>query len=184
MSRDVWSDDMFDNIKLKNAMRDLKKGNNNAMDYIYDVTNRMVYYQIYQIIKRRDISEDIMQDVYMKVLKNILKYQEQDQPKSWILSIARNEALNQYKRMKRETVVDIDTLNQKSYDQTASPIIDLASHILDEDEFIIVMSCVVDQKTRKEVGKILNLSTSGVTFKLNVALDKLKNQLEGGTKHD
>jgi hypothetical protein len=46
VSRDVWSDDMFDNIKLKNAMRDLKKGNNNAMDYIYDVTNRMVYYQI------------------------------------------------------------------------------------------------------------------------------------------
>ncbi|PKK86804.1 MAG: hypothetical protein CVV63_03585 [Tenericutes bacterium HGW-Tenericutes-8] len=175
---------MFDNIKLKAAMRDLKNGHNNAIDYIYDVTHRMVYYQIYQIIKRRDVSEDIMQDVYMKVFQNIGQYSEQNQPKSWILSIARNEALNQYKKRKRETVVDIDTLNQKSYDQTASPIIDLASQILDEDEFIIVMSCIVDQKTRKAVGKLLNLSTSGVTFKLNVALDKLKNQLEGGTKHD
>ena len=174
---------MFDQMRLKQAMKDLKNGQANAIDVIYDITNRMVFYQIYQIVKRKDVAEDIMQDVYMKVYQHRTSYQD-DQPKSWILRIAKNEAINQYHKQSRETLVDIETLNQPSLEKEETPLIDLAAQLLDEDEFMIVMQCVVEGKTRKEVGKLLNLSTSGVTFKLNVALEKLRNQLEGGTNHD
>lgn len=174
---------MFDQIKLKQAMKQLKNGHHDAMDVIYDITNRMVFYQIYRIVKRKDVAEEIMQDVYMKVFQHRAFYQE-DQPKSWIMRIAKNEAINHYHKQSRETLVDVETLNQPTDDKSETPLIDMAARILDEDEFFIVMQCVVEGKTRQTVAKALNLSTSGVTFKLNVALEKLKNQLEGGTNHD
>lgn len=174
---------MFDQLKLKLAMRDLKNGQANAIEQIYDMTNRMVYYQIYRIVKRKEVTEDLMQDVYMKVYQNRHLYSD-DQPKSWILKIARNEAINHYHKQQRETLIDVELINQPTQDNSDTPLIDLAAQILDEQEFMIVMQCVVEGKTRKEVATQLNLSTSGVTFKLGVALDKLKNQLEGGTNHD
>ena len=174
---------MFDQIKLKLAMKQLKNGQSNAMDVIYDITNRMVFYQIYQIVKRTAVAEEIMQDVYMKIYQNRASYQD-DQPKSWIMRIAKNEAINHYHKQSRETLVDVETLNQPTQEDTETPLMDLAAQVLDEDEFYIVMHCVVEGKTRQTVAKTLNLSTSGVTFKLNVALEKLKHQLEGGTNHD
>ena len=44
-----------------------------------------------------------------------------------------------------------------------TPLIDLASRILEEDEFNIVMLCVVEKYKRREVAKLFNLSTSRVT---------------------
>jgi RNA polymerase sigma-70 factor (ECF subfamily) len=164
-------------------MKQLKHGQHDAMDVIYDITNRMVFYQIYQIVKRKDVAEEIMQDVYMKVFQHCTSYHE-DQPKSWIMRIAKNEAINHYHKQSRETIVDVETLNQPTQEDTETPLIDLAASTLDEDEFYIVMHCIVEGHTRQAVAKSLNLSTSGVTFKLNVALEKLKNQLEGGTNHD
>jgi RNA polymerase sigma-70 factor (ECF subfamily) len=174
---------MFDQIKLKMAMSDLKSGQSDAIDRIYDLTNRMVFSVIYSIVKRTDVTEDIMQDVYMKIYQNRLRYQE-DQPKSWILKIAKNEAINQYHKQMKETIVDVESLNTLSTNTNETPLIDLASQTLDADEFLIVMQCIIEGKTRKEVANLLDLSTSGVTFKLNVALEKLRIQLEGGTNHD
>jgi RNA polymerase sigma factor (sigma-70 family) len=173
---------MFDQMRLKQAMKQLKNGHNDAIDVIYDITNRMVFYQIYQIVKRKDVAEEIMQDVYMKVFEHRATYQE-DQPKSWIMRIAKNEAINHYHKQSRETLVDVETLNQPTDDNRETPLIDMASQILDEDEFYIVMQCIIEGKTRQTVANALHLSTSGVTFKLNVALEKLKSQLEGGTNH-
>ncbi|MDX9807078.1 MAG: RNA polymerase sigma factor, partial [Acholeplasma sp.] len=102
---------MFDQIKLKQAMKQLKNGQSDAMDVIYDITNRMVFYQIYQIVKRTAVAEEIMQDVYMKIYQNRASYQD-DQPKSWIMRIAKNEAINHYHKQSRETLVDVETLNQ------------------------------------------------------------------------
>lgn len=174
---------MFDQIKLKMAMNDLKSGQSDAIDRVYDLTNRMVFSVIYPIVKRTDVTEDIMQDVYMKIYQNRLLYRD-DQPKSWILKIAKNEAINEYHKQIKETIVDIESLNTPSNNTNETPLIDLASQILDVDEFLIVMQCIIEGKTRKEVANLLDLSTSGVTFKLNVALEKLRNQLEGGTNHD
>jgi len=40
------------------------------------------------------------------------------------------------------------------------------------------MLCVVEGYKRREVAKMYNLSTSGVTWKLNNALEKLRRELQ------
>lgn len=165
---------MFSEQKLIKAMEALKNGDDSSFDVIYDQTNRLVYYVIYSILKNHHQSEDVMQDVYMKVCEKISSYT--NSPKAWISTIARNLAINQYNKNKKE-VSDFD-FDKISTTRPETPLIDLAAKILPEDEFTITMLCVCEGYKRREVAKIVNLSTSGVTWKLDNALKKLKKEVQ------
>ncbi|HHU21305.1 MAG TPA: sigma-70 family RNA polymerase sigma factor [Acholeplasma sp.] len=167
---------MFDELKLKRSMEKLQQGNDGAFEYIYDATHRLVYYQIYSILKSHQEAENIMQDVYIKVYKNIDKYTN-DNPRAWIVAIARNEAINRYHKNKREVFMDEEELDLFIEKDEKTPLINLAVKILDEEEFLLVAYSILEDKSRREVAKILNLSPSGVTYKLNLALEKLKKEV-------
>ncbi|HOH58801.1 MAG TPA: sigma-70 family RNA polymerase sigma factor [Bacilli bacterium] len=167
---------MFDEIRLKRSMEKLQQGNDEAFEYIYDSTHRLVYYQIYSILKSHQEAENIMQDVYIKVYRNIDKYKN-DNPRAWIVTIARNEAINQYHKNKKEVFMDEEELDAFSEEDEKTPLINLAVKILDEEEFLLVAYSVLEGKSRREVAKILDLSPSGVTYKLNLALEKLKKEV-------
>lgn len=166
---------MFNNKTLENSMLALKNGDQNAFDIIYEETNRLVYYIVYQILKNHQRTEEIVQDVYLKVYQKIDSYT--NSPKAWISTIAKNLAINAYNKYKHEVIVE-DVFDEALDVKEETPLIDLASRVLSHDDFMIVMLCVCEDYTRKEVGKLLNLSTSGVTWKLNNALEILKREVQ------
>lgn len=161
-------------LKLEKAFQALKKGDETAFVEIYEATHRLVYYTIYQILKDSELAKDIMQDTYLKVHEKIDSYRS-DSPKAWIMTIARNLAINAYNRRKKELLLDYETIDYLAAEERkTTPLIDLAAKKLSEDEFLILMLCVCERYKRREVAEIMNLSTSGVTWKLNQALEKLK----------
>ena len=168
---------MYNEKRLKKSMDRLKKGDINAMDVIYDETHKLIYYHAYHILKDPYLTEDIVQETYLKIHANIHIYQNQN-PRAWITTIAKNLSLNLLKRESRTIVVDESSLDVIDSKQSDTPLIELANHLLDEEEFMILMYCVVEEQTRRKVGELLGLSTSGVTYKLNVALDKLRNYIK------
>lgn len=178
-----WRITMFDNIKIEKSMQLLKNGDTSAFDTIYEETHRMVFYIVYPIVKDYARAEDVTQNVYIKVYEKINLYKENTSAKAWIATIAKNLALNEYKKYKNDVVIDIEKSNNipEDVNQENTPLIDLASENLAEDEFMVVMLCVCEGYKRREVAKILNLSTSGVTWKLDNALKKLKSLTEGET---
>ncbi len=165
--------------KLEKAMQKFKAGTESAFETIYDITHKLVYYVIYRILNDPLETEEITQEVYMRLYQNIDKYKSGN-PQAYITTIARNLAINEYNKKKKAPTFDIDEIDKladpKEYEDT--PTINLAMEILEEDEFLIVMLATVQNYTRKELGKMFNLSTSGVTYKLNEALNKLKEALE------
>ena len=166
---------VYNEKELEKGMQALKNGDESGFNIIYDQTHRLVYYVIFSILRDSYISEDIMQNTYIKVYQNIKSYQS-NAPKAWITTIARNLAINEYNRKKHEKMVDIEEFDliPDENERKDTPLIDLAAKILDEDEFMIVMLCIVEGYKRREVAKLTNLSTSGVTWKLNNALEKLR----------
>lgn len=167
---------MFSKKELEKSMQALKKGDDNAFNYIYDSTHHLVYYVIFSVLKDAFLSEDIMQNTYIKVYENIHKYNA-NEPRAWITTIARNLAINEYNRRKRVDTVDIEELDLIIADQKTqndTPLIDLAAKNLDDVEFLVIMLCIVEGYKRREVAQIINKSTSGVTWILNNALEKLR----------
>lgn len=65
-------------------------------DYGDDVLNFLIYYT-----GRRDV-DDLVQEVFVKALRRIETFNELSSPKTWLLSIARNTAIDDSRKRKKE----------------------------------------------------------------------------------
>ena len=95
-----------DTIEMKEIIRQLKNNNLDMFDDFYNLTKNQVYMAIMPILKNRHKTEDIMQETYLRFLNNIGKYKENTNVVAFIVTIARNLALNLYNKVKREVNYD------------------------------------------------------------------------------
>lgn len=74
---------------------ELQKGNQKAFERIYELYSESIFGVIYTIIKDEEISEEVLQDVFLKIWDNAASY---DATKgrffTWILNIARNSSID------------------------------------------------------------------------------------------
>ena len=54
--------------KLEKHIELLKSGDNSAFDYIYEQTNRAVYFAVLYIVRDKMYAEDILQDTYLRAI--------------------------------------------------------------------------------------------------------------------
>ena len=93
--------------QLEECLQLLKNGNLNAITPIYKQMSKPVYTVAFAILKDEGASQDIMEDTFIKVRQNINNYQENTNPSAWILTIARNLALMEYRKRKKEVMFDV-----------------------------------------------------------------------------
>ncbi|MDI1255848.1 MAG: sigma-70 family RNA polymerase sigma factor [Flavobacterium sp.] len=71
------------------------KKDDKAFTILYDMYSKNLYGIIYNLIKDREESEDVLQEVFVKIWKNIETYNEgKGRFFTWILNIARNTAID------------------------------------------------------------------------------------------
>ena len=85
------------------------KGNDEAMSVLIDRHKSRIFTTIYLIVKDKFIAEDILQDVFIKtinVFKN-KKYNEQGKFLPWILRIAHNQAIDHFRKERRNPKITL-----------------------------------------------------------------------------
>lgn len=176
----------MNSAKLDKKVAEYMAGDRRAFDYIYECTNRAVYFSALYIVRDKAYAEDIMQETYMRALGALESYIRGTNFTAWLARIAKNLALNHVKKGARETASDFtDEAEIRRYGtkETELPFIfDVAAKVLDEQQYEIVMLCHVAGYKRREVAGMLSLPIGTVTWKNNEALKKLKEVLkkEGG----
>lgn len=75
-------------------MYDEKQKHDDEFIKIYMKYKTPVYFYVLSILKDAGLSEDIMQETFIKVRTNIYKYDSINNLRTWIMKIARNLALN------------------------------------------------------------------------------------------
>jgi RNA polymerase sigma factor (sigma-70 family) len=80
-----------------------KNGNERAFADLLERHSDRVFTTIYVIVKDRYVAEDLMQDVFIKAIKTIKsgRYNEEGKFLPWILRIAHNLAIDQFRKDKR-----------------------------------------------------------------------------------
>lgn len=82
----------------------LKSKDERAFNYLYDNYSAALYGVIWKVLGIEELANDILQEVFVKIWKNIEQYDNsKGRLYTWMLNIARNMA--------------IDTLRSKSYQQ-------------------------------------------------------------------
>lgn len=80
---------------------------------IYRHKNR-VYSYILQIVKNHDLAQDIFQDTFIKVIRSLKhgKYIENGKFISWVLRIAHNLIIDQFRRDKQSNTISNDSFEK------------------------------------------------------------------------
>lgn len=169
---------------LERAVIRLKNGEQKYFDYIYDKTFKLVYFTVLKILNNKAQAEDVAQETFVTAFKNIQKYQS-DNITAWLVTIARNLAINCYNRNKRETIVDFQ--ENASYfgsyeigNNEGNGIFELALKVLDETDYQIMIMSIVSGYKRREIAEVLKIPISTVSWRYKKALQILKNKLKGG----
>ena len=170
-------------VHLDGYIKRFINGDRTAFDEIYHRTRKSVYYVAFSVLRDGYLAEDVMQTTYMRVIKNIRSYVFGTNPAAWIVKIAKNEALNVKKTRARESLTDDFTdCPEHGSDEPYKygELIDLARRNLDEDEFSVMMLVSVCGYKRREIGDMLDMPVSTVTWKYKNALGKMRVALKEG----
>lgn len=152
----------------------LKKGYEETFEECYYQYKNLVYYVIIKITKDKELAEELVQDTFIKMYQQINKF-DGKYFKAWLLTIAKNLALNEIKRQKKEIefgdYLVVDVLDTKN--EMRNLLYDL-EHILNPKEYdIFILRIVYDMKQR-EIAEYLNIPIGTVGWTYQEALKKVK----------
>lgn len=162
--------------KVARAIRQLKKGKTEYFDEIYDLTRASVYYVIRGVLKDSYLVEDAMQETYVAFLNSIAKIDDEQNPLSYLLQIAKNKALDEARRKTRAAGANIDDVEIATSDVTVSdlPLLEHARQNLSDDEFRILELTTIYGYRRVEVAKMIGEPISTINWKYNKIIKKVK----------
>lgn len=155
-----------------------------------DVTAQYELYQKYspkmfgvclRFAKCREEAEDILQEGFIKVFKNLKTFRNEGKLEAWIRRIMVNTAINFYKRKYPDFPdIDFDRLQLKYHaheDITAEmshkEILETVQK-LPKGYRMVFNLYVIEGYTHKEIGKMLNISVNTSKSQLSRAKDLLK----------
>lgn len=80
-----------------------RNGSEAAFDLLVDRYKSKVYTTIFLIVKEQSLAEDLLQDVFVKVVHtlNSDKYNEEGKFKPWLMRIAHNLAIDHFRKARR-----------------------------------------------------------------------------------
>lgn len=170
----------MDNKTFKNLFNSMRNGNKDSFTCIYNELKKPVYTIIYRILLNKYDSEDVMQELFLRLYK-LSPETKIDNPRAYIFQMARNMAITQLKKV-RDDVIDEDMVdeNYSNFDETICTRLTLdeaLKHITISQREIISLRINADMKF-KEIAKVLDLPLGTVLTRYKTALKTLKELIQ------
>ncbi|MGM0874037.1 MAG: RNA polymerase sigma factor SigX [Bacillota bacterium] len=91
---------------------------------IYEKYHHDLFQFLFYMVKNREQAEDLVQEVYIRVLKSYEKFEGRSSEKTWLISIARHVAIDWFRKQKtvRQRILEkFDWDKQQIVDNQALP---------------------------------------------------------------
>ncbi|MDG5470678.1 RNA polymerase sigma factor SigX [Jeotgalibacillus sp. ET6] len=109
-------------------------------DYQQDVFQFLIY-----LVKNRDIAEDLMQEVFIRVMKSYEGFQGKSSEKTWLFSIAKNVAIDHFRKQSTIKKRIMSSFDWSKKEQAADSL--LPSEIAELNESMRELYACLDQCT-------------------------------------
>lgn len=155
-------------------------------DILYDRYSKKVFVKCNSLLRDQAKAEDAMQEIFIKVLLNLSKFNKKAKFSTWLYSITYNYCIDSIRKGKKRKSVSVDdvaeleevpdTIDDKRLLETN--IVRLKA-VLDkiptEDKAILLMK-YQDDMSIKDIGSALSKSESAVKMKIKRAKEKFVKQ--------
>lgn len=143
-----------------------------------------LYWHIRNMLKDHDDSDDVLQNTFIKIYKNIHQFNGDSQLYSWMYRIATNEAINFLNQKARKQQISSEELQQQIVDQLQSDVYFEGDEIQlklqqaiatlpEKQQQVFNMKYFQDLKYR-EISHILGTSEGALKASYHIAVRKIK----------
>ena len=136
----------------------------------------MIYRIAYQRVLNQYDAEDIVQEVFVKLLCNKNYFRDGEHVKAWLIRATVNLCVNYKKKLARQKTISASQL-EIPFTEPEREILEELYLLSDEDRIILYLYYYEEYKIR-EIAKILRQKQNTINSKLTRARNKLKKIME------
>lgn len=165
-------------------MLKVKEGDLDKLGLLFERYNRRLYRFFYRLTHRRDVSEDLVQGVFERILKYRNSYTNEGSFTTWVFQIARNLQIDHYKSSKKNEELNEfinwdqlegDSLEPEEEQSKAElKLLQKAMDQLDETKKQTLVLSRFEGFKYKEIAEIMNCTESAVKVRIFRAMDELE----------
>jgi len=89
------------NEEAHKLLKQISKKDEAAFHKLYEKTNKMVYFYLFRLTKNEHVAEEVMIETFTQVWKSAKTFKGQSKVTTWIIGIARNMAMKEFKNIKK-----------------------------------------------------------------------------------
>ena len=163
-------------------MLQVKAGDLDKLGLLFERYNRKLYNYFYRLTYRRDVSQDLVQSVFERIIKYRHTYSDEGAFSTWIYQIARNLQIDHHHKNEKEAddeLIDFEQLKDAEDESNAIPdhelkLLKKAIEKLDADKKETLILSRYQGFKYKEIAEIMDCSVSAVKVRIFRAINELK----------
>lgn len=187
-------------MKLENTtsdailVKEYLDGNEFSLEVLINRHKQRIYSFIYSKVLDRDVTEDVFQDTFIKVIRTLKrgKYNEEGKFLPWVMRIAHNLVIDHFRRNKRmpkfQTSKDFDifdvisdgeesTENQMINSQVHEDVKRLIEELPDDQKEVLIMR-MYKEMSFKEIAEATDVSINTALGRMRYALINLRKVID------
>jgi RNA polymerase sigma factor (sigma-70 family) len=165
-------------------MMKVKEGDLDKMSLLFERYKRPLYGFFYGLNKKQELSEDLVQNTFLRILKYRHLFRGEGDFKAWMFHIARNVNNDHHRKNRIKATEELENWQERigHYENRASEmqqieehqLLSMAMERLPDDKREVLLLSKYQEKKYSEIGEVLGCTEGAVKVKVFRALQELK----------
>ncbi|MBI1221851.1 MAG: sigma-70 family RNA polymerase sigma factor [Bacteroidetes bacterium] len=177
-------------VSDKDLLQAYLAGDESSLEQLIIKHKRKIFTSIYLVVNDSFVAEDLFQETFIKVIQTIRggRYKEEDKFIPWVMRIARNMAIDYYRKSRRNVMVNgedgeeilsrIEIIENNREDQlilnqTQKTVRQLIALLPEEQRTVLILRQYADLSF-KEIAEITHVSINTALGRMRYALNNLR----------
>jgi len=177
----VRLDKIFEASECDKALVKIAQGKHDALPVIHKYLERQIFAVAYSVLHDFSLCDDVVQETYVKIIEKASSYRPGTSAKAWVLTVARNIALDMLKHRKFEMPDEnIDADLSDRFDENSillSMQVKSALDSLDDEDRLIVTLKAYSGLKHNEIAAMLGITTEAAKKKYQRAIARMRELL-------
>ncbi|WP_124981445.1 sigma-70 family RNA polymerase sigma factor [Nonlabens xiamenensis] len=185
---------LMENVKDSVLVRQYIEGDEGSLEILIRRHKQRIYSFIFSKVMDRDITEDVFQDTFIKVIKTLKrgKYNEEGKFLPWVMRIAHNLVIDHFRRNKRMPkfqsrndfdIFDVISDGEESmeYEMITSQLHDDVKRLVEElpeDQKEVLVMRIYKEMSFKEIAAATDVSINTALGRMRYALINLRKVID------
>ncbi|HPF11306.1 MAG TPA: sigma-70 family RNA polymerase sigma factor [Flavobacteriaceae bacterium] len=180
-------------MEEKTLIASLKESSqkDSAFNYLVSQYKERLYWHIRKMVLDHDDADDVLQNTFIKIFRNIEQFKEESKLYTWMYRIATNEAITFINKKAKKHMVSSEELQQQALTRLEADVYFEGTEIqlklqkaiasLPEKQRLVFNMKYFDDLTYEELSGILDTSVGGLKSSYHLAVKKITEFLQNKT---